>query len=106
MLCELVSLFAIAELPLSSLLAPLNKDFSSGEINGVVENPEESLELIKTSFEGEYEIDHLDGIEVAGPDWWFNVRSFNTEPLLRLNVEANSEEQLLKVSNQVLALIG
>lgn len=107
----LAALFAIAELshseePLSALLAPLNRYFSSGEINRAVANPQESLKVIETSFEGEYPIDHLDGITVTGPDWWFNARPSNTEPLLRLNVEAASKEQLLKLSNQVLALIG
>ena len=107
----LAALFAIAELshselPLSSLLAPLSRYFSSGEINRVVINSKVSLELIESSFSGDYEIDHLDGITVTGPDWWFNLRTSNTEPLLRLNVEADSKEQLLKVINRVLALIG
>ena len=107
----LAALFAIAELshselPLSSLLAPLSRYFSSGEINRVVANSKVSLELIESSFSGDYEIDHLDGITVTGPDWWFNLRTSNTEPLLRLNVEADSKEQLLKVRNRVLALIG
>jgi phosphomannomutase len=50
--------------------------------------------------------DHLDGLTVESSDWWFNVRASNTEPLLRLNVEANSEALMKKVSAQVLALIA
>ena len=107
----LAALFAIAELshsaePLSRLLAPLNRYFSSGEINTVVEDPAQSVEFIKASFQADYKIDELDGVTVTGPDWWFNVRPSNTEPLLRLNVEANSPEQMVEVREQVLALIG
>lgn len=107
----LAALFAIAELshsevPLSQLLAPFNRYFSSGEINTLVADPLESIEFIKASFQQDYEIDELDGVTVTGPDWWFNVRASNTEPLLRLNVEAHSPEQLAQVQSQVLALIG
>ncbi len=107
----LAALFAIAELshsdlPLSSLLAPLNRYFASGEINTVVDDPKASIDFIKSSFQSDYEIDELDGITVNGPDWWFNVRASNTEPLLRLNVEAHSPEQLAQVQSQVLSLIG
>ena len=107
----LAALFAIAELshsdlPLSLLLAPLNRYFASGEINTVVDDPKASIEFIKASFQSDYEIDELDGITVNGSDWWFNVRASNTEPLLRLNVEAQSPEQLAQVQSQVLSLIG
>ena len=107
----LAALFAIAELshsdlPLSLLLAPLNRYFASGEINTVVDDPKASIEFIKASFQSDYEIDELDGITVNGSDWWFNVRASNTEPLLRLNVEAHSPEQLAQVQSQVLSLIG
>ena len=71
-----------------------------------MDNPSESIAFIKASFEMDYAIDELDGITVTGPDWWFNVRASNTEPLLRLNVEAHSPEQLKQVQSQVLALIG
>lgn len=106
----LAALFAIAELshselPLSLLLAPLNRYFASGEINTLVDDPLASIESIKASFQSEYEIDELDGITVNGPDWWFNVRASNTEPLLRLNVEAHTPEQLVQVQTQVLSLI-
>ncbi len=107
----LAALFAIAELshsdlPLSELLAPLSRYFSSGEINTTVKNPQERVEFIKAYYEGEYAIDELDGITIAGPDWWFNLRPSNTEPLLRLNVEAHSQQLMIKVRDGVLALIG
>ncbi len=105
----LAALFAIAELahtlvPLSELLAPLNRYFASGEINTVVDDPLESVRFVKASFEQDYEIDELDGVTVTAPDWWFNVRPSNTEPLLRLNVEADTPERMAQVRDQVLAL--
>ena len=106
----LAALFALSELaasdlPLSKLLAPYSRYFSSGEINTRVEDTADSLEFIKASFEQDYPIDDLDGYTITGPDWWFNVRGSNTEPLLRLNVEAHSVDQMKRVRDQVLALI-
>jgi len=60
---------------------------------------------VKSAFEADYEIDDLDGYTVTGPDWWFNVRGSNTEPLLRLNVEASSQAEMERVRDQVLGLI-
>lgn len=107
----LAALFAIAELshsdlPLSELLAPLNRYFSSGEINTTVKNAQERVEFIKAYYQAECSIDELDGITVTGPNWWFNLRTSNTEPLLRLNVEAKSQKLMVKVRDEVLALIG
>ena len=106
----LAALFALSELaasdlPLSQLLAPYNRYVASGEINTKVANTAASLELVKSAFEADYEIDDLDGYTVTGPDWWFNVRGSNTEPLLRLNVEASSQAEMERVRDQVLALI-
>ena len=106
----LAALFALSELaasdlPLSELLAPYDRYYSSGEINTKVENTAQSLAFIKASFEQDYSVDELDGFTITGPDWWFNVRGSNTEPLLRLNVEAHSAEQMERVRDQVLALI-
>ena len=50
-------------------------------------------------------IDELDGLTVDGDTWWFNVRASNTEPLLRLNVEAKSEAQMVNLRDELLALI-
>jgi len=107
----LAALFAIAELshsdlPLSELLAPLNRYFASGEINTEVADTAQSVAAIKSAFEADYPIDELDGVTVTGPDWWFNVRASNTEPLLRLNVEAHTPALLKEVKERVLALIG
>jgi len=106
----LAALFALSELaasdlPLSELLAPYDRYFASGEINTKVSDTKAALELIKATFEVDYPVDDLDGYTVTGPDWWFNVRGSNTEPLLRLNVEAESATSMERVRDQVLALI-
>jgi phosphomannomutase len=105
----LAALYAIAELSaskktLSELLAPLNRYVSSGEINTKVSDPQGAVNFVRESFKQDYAIDELDGVTVTGPDWWFNVRPSNTEPLLRLNVEAKTPERMKQVRDQVLAL--
>lgn len=52
------------------------------------------------------DIDHLDGLTVQAEDWWFNLRASNTEPLLRLNVEAGDHEQMMSVRDEVLAFVA
>jgi phosphomannomutase len=107
----LAALFALAELAaselsLSELLKPYNRYSVSGEINTRVSDTQASLALIRESFKQDCEIDELDGVTVTTADWWFNVRGSNTEPLLRLNVEAGDEAMMKKVRDRVLQIIG
>lgn len=110
MLAALHALAALSESKgtLSQLLHSYNRYSSSGEINSVVDDAQSVMESIEAHYLaiGDITIDHLDGLTVESSDWWFNVRASNTEPVLRLNVEANSEALMKKVSSQVLALIG
>jgi len=77
--------------PLSEVLAPYRKYWNSGERNTEVADPTAKLkELAEAHADGK--IDWLDGLTVDYPDWWFNARPSNTEPLLRLNVEATTAE--------------
>ena len=106
----LAALFALAELAaselsLSELLKPYNRYTVSGEINTRVSDTQASLALIRESFKADCEIDELDGVTVTADDWWFNVRGSNTEPLLRLNVEAGDEASMKKVRDKVLQII-
>ncbi|MBN1505945.1 MAG: phosphomannomutase/phosphoglucomutase [Sedimentisphaerales bacterium] len=79
--------------PMSELIKPLRRYSSSGEVSLEVEDKEARMEeLIRRYSDGQ--IDHLDGVTVAFKDWWFNCRPSSTEPLLRLNVEAKTEELL------------
>src|SRR5574337_553629 len=73
----------------SALLAPLDTRVRSGEINTRVRDVAGKLQAIEARY-GDAQIDHLDGVTVSYPTWWCNVRPSNTEPLLRLNVEADS----------------
>jgi phosphomannomutase len=90
---------------LSQLIAPLRKYFASGEINSRVEkDPREILALLKQRY-ADGNVFELDGVSVEYPDWWFNVRCSNTEPLVRLNLEADTEEKMREKRDEVLALI-
>jgi phosphomannomutase len=93
--------------PLSQLLAEYSRYIDSGEINSTVTDPAAKLAEIKAAYADRpgVTIDELDGVTVDGGDWWFNVRPSNTEPLLRLNVEARDEAQMTRVRDEVLALI-
>lgn len=92
--------------PLSEVIAPLDHRFRSGEINSEVADPTAVIHAIEEHFRAKgAEIDHLDGITVAFPDWWFNVRASNTQPLLRLNVEADDPALLENRTAEVLAMI-
>jgi phosphomannomutase len=91
--------------PLSELLAPLrSKYFISGEINSRVADVDAAVRRIEERY-GDAEITRLDGISVDYPDWHFNVRPSNTEPLLRLNLEAFSRAAMERRRDEVLGLI-
>ena len=88
----------------SELVKEIDRYFRSGEINSQVEDiPKKLKEIEKIYSKGK--IDHLDGLTVEFDNWWFNVRPSNTEPLLRLNVEADSPELLQQKTRELLALI-
>jgi phosphomannomutase len=106
----LAALHAIAALgtskgSLSKLLKPYQRYFSSGEINSQVKDAEKAMSIIEEKYAGleSVTIDHLDGLTVNGDTWWFNLRPSNTEPLLRLNVEAKSLARMEKITDEVLA---
>jgi phosphomannomutase len=106
----LAALYALAELmqsdgTLSELLEPYNRYFSSGEINSKVKDAQKSIKMIKEKYQSEIEVDELDGLTVTAKEWWFNLRASNTEPLLRLNVEAQTQKQMAKIRDSVLSQI-
>jgi phosphomannomutase len=91
--------------PLSALIAPLRVYSASGEINThVADDPRAILAGIKTAY-ADGNLFELDGISVEYADWWFNVRCSNTEPLVRLNVEARSHDLMLRKRDELLARI-
>jgi len=91
---------------LSELVAPYAKYAASGEINTEVPNPKLAVELVARHLEGTGPIlDHLDGLTATYDDWWFNLRPSNTEPLLRLNLEAPTEADVATHVAEVQALV-
>jgi len=89
---------------LSQLVSSIDHYFRTGEINSRVEDVPKKLKAIESQYKNA-KIDYLDGITIEYPDWWFNLRPSNTEPLLRLNLEANTKELLEKKKSEVLNLI-
>jgi phosphomannomutase len=93
--------------PLSELLRPYRERyFLTGEINVPVTDVAVKVQEIKERFGGEGEVSHLDGISIEAEDWHFNVRPSNTEPLLRLNLEARSQELMEHKRDEVLAVMS
>jgi phosphomannomutase len=92
--------------PLSDLLRPFRERyFLTGELNTPVTDVALKLQEIKERFGREGHISHVDGLEVTADDWHFNVRPSNTEPLLRLNLEALDRELMERKRDEVVALI-
>lgn len=108
----LAALHAIAALgssknSISKLLKPYQRYYASGEINSTVSDAPSEMKKIEDKYISQpgVELDHLDGLTVNGDTWWFNLRSSNTEPLLRLNVEASTQARMEKVRDEVLRVI-
>ena len=91
--------------PLSELVARFDRYAASGEINSLVADQQMIMDRVANAFHGRGEQDRLDGLTVSGADWWVNVRPSNTEPLLRLNVEAADHETMKSLRDETLGLI-
>jgi phosphomannomutase len=109
MLAALHVLSALAEqpAPLSELAARFERYVSSGEINSRVDDQAAAVAAVRVRFASHdgVTVDDLDGMTVDAADWWFNLRASNTEPLLRLNVEAADRETMQSVRDDVLAIV-
>ena len=93
--------------PLSQLVASYDRYTGSGEINSTVADQAARTAAVKAAY-GDRDgitLDELDGLTVSSADWWFNLRPSNTEPLLRLNVEARSAATMAEIRDEVLALV-
>jgi len=89
---------------LSELTKGLFVYYHSGEINSEVSDKELILRKLESEF-SDGEISHLDGLRVSYDDWWFNVRPSNTEPVLRLNLEAKTREKMEEMKEKILSII-
>jgi len=90
--------------PLSALVGPFRRYFKSTELNSEVKDPAAALDRLRGAYRAGRQFE-LDGLSVEFDDWWFNVRCSNTEPLVRLNLEAKSKDLLDRQTAAVLALI-
>ena len=102
---EIVNVLASTGQPIGELIAPLKRYAGSGELNFANDDPRGTIKRLAARYSNG-EVDYLDGVTVQYADWWFNVRSSNTEPLLRLNVEAAGEELLKKKIEELRPLLG
>ena len=109
----LAALHALAALgesdqTISQLLAPFKRYVASGEVNSKVADSTRVINEIREKYSAlsEFEIDELDGLTISTKNWWFNVRASNTEPLLRLNVEADTAANMAAHRDEILALIN
>jgi len=98
------NLISDSDAPLSELIKPIQKYFASGEINSEVKNTSEVIRILKAKY-GTGQVIELDGLSVEFPDWWFNVRASNTEPLVRLNLEAKTREKMNEKRDEILHVI-
>ncbi|MBC3993202.1 phosphomannomutase/phosphoglucomutase [Streptomyces sp. AC563] len=92
---------------LSQLVARYDRYAASGEINSTVADQPGRAAAVRAAFEQrpDVQLDELDGLTVTAPTWWFNLRASNTEPLLRLNVEARDAQTVAQVRDEVLAIV-
>jgi len=104
-LVHVLNIVSEAKVPISELISPLRRCFSSGELNFTVENKQAKMDELARRY-NEGQIDHLDGVTIGYKDWWFNCRPSNTEPLLRLNIEARSKELLDEKLSEITGQLG
>jgi phosphomannomutase len=102
---HVLALAGHSDQPLSALAARFDRYAASGEINTTVDDQQQVMERVAAAFSGRGRQDWLDGLTVAGTDWWVNVRPSNTEPLLRLNAEARSAPMMAALRDETLGLI-
>jgi phosphomannomutase len=102
---QVLNLMAADPRPLSQIAAPVQRYASTGEVNFEVADKDGMIARLAELYRG-HEIDYLDGITVQAKDWWFNVRKSNTEPLLRLCLEANDAKLLDQKRAELMKILG
>ena len=102
---HVLNIVSAAKMQVSELIEPLRRYYGSGEINFKVEDKQAKMdELMKRYSDGQ--IDNLDGVTIQYKNWWLNCRPSNTEPLLRLTVEAKTKELLEEKLSKIEAMLG
>ncbi|MGA7671478.1 MAG: phosphomannomutase/phosphoglucomutase [Nitrolancea sp.] len=100
----IIELLSTEGVSISEALKPLDHYVRSGEVNSEVVDQQSVLEKLETTY-ADADLDHLDGLTIGYPTWWCNVRASNTQPLLRLNVEADTPELLHEKTVELLRII-
>lgn len=103
-LVKVLNLISSRDQSLSEIIRPLKRYWATGEVNFEVKDKDAKIEELAQAF-SDGEVYFLDGVSVLYQDWWFNVRKSNTEPLLRLNLEARTRELMEKAKEKVVAVI-
>jgi len=101
---QMMNLLSLKRVPLSQLVKPLRKYYSSGEINMHVKYKDAVFAALEAKYKDAGK-DYLDGLTVEYSDWWFNLRASNTEPVIRLNLEANDRKTMEEKRNEILKII-
>lgn len=104
-LSHVLNIVSAADGPVSELIAPLRKYAASGEMNFEVEDKQAMMKNLARKY-NDAQIDNLDGVTIIYKNWWFNCRASNTEPLLRLNVEAQDEDMLSEKLGELKVMLG
>ncbi|MGQ0627281.1 MAG: phosphomannomutase/phosphoglucomutase [Phycisphaerales bacterium] len=108
-MCSVLTVLAHSGKPLSDLIKPAARYAQSGEINFQIEDKDAALAALKEEFEDSGRIDELDGVTIdcfKEQGWWCNVRKSNTEPLLRLNLEARDKKKLEEMLQRISPMLG
>ncbi|MCF7973771.1 MAG: phosphomannomutase/phosphoglucomutase [Phycisphaerae bacterium] len=104
-LAHVLNIVSDSDKPISELIKPLRRYATTGEVNFQVEDKQGKMEELARVY-NEGKVDHLDGVTVDFKEWWFNCRPSNTEPLLRLNIEAKTQELLDEKFKEIQKLLG
>ena len=104
-LTHVLNIVSDSKVPVSEMIKPLRRYFNSGELNFEVDDKRARMDDLAKRYK-DAQIDYLDGVTVRYKEWWFNCRPSNTEPLLRLNVEAKTKEMLVEKLSEIETLLG
>jgi phosphomannomutase len=102
---HVLAMLAHSDEPLSQLVQRFDRYANSGEINSTVEDASATMNEVADAFAERGRVDFPDGLLVEGSDWWVNLRPSNTEPLLRLNVEAREPDRMAALRDEVLTVV-
>ncbi|GBE39021.1 MAG TPA: phosphomannomutase/phosphoglucomutase [Nitrospirae bacterium] len=101
---HILNLLSLKNSPLSDLIRPLKKYYSTGELNMQTKYKEAIFAALEAKYKDAGK-DHLDGLRVEYSEWWFNLRASNTEPVIRLNLEADNKQIMEEKRNEILKII-